>query len=302
MKNTTTEIKKLEEITKWFAENAKETPMSLSREVEVEKFQKIETLLGEPLPKVFKAIYQKYNGESGEGMGTFMGHAFLSLDEIISSLEFSKTLVKPLNRQITNPEASQKIIDQILTIVKPVSTNWYKITGSCGPQSISGPYLYPAENSTGKERKSANLERSQKSQVMELCNQLHDLEYENYNWDELEFTIYADGRSEIKRTDYNFDEELPLTSTPPDAIKLKYFHFKWLPVFSDGGGNYIGFDLDPDTKGIKNQIIVFGRDEEDMFVLANDLDQFFDRCLSEIAAKGEELLNGVHLHDYFKEG
>jgi len=296
------ELNKLEKITTWFAENAKETPALLNEEPVIEHFQKIENLLGEELPEVFKSIYRIYNGELEKGMGAFLGHSFLSLEQIILNLEYTKTLVKPLEQQIKNPEDSQNIIDQIITMIKPSSTDWFKITGSVSPQSMGGPYLYPSENSTDKERKSANLDRSIMFQAMEVCQQLHNLENEHYNWDELAFTIYADGSSEIKRTDFNFDEELPLTSTPFGAIKLKYFHLKWLPIFSDGGGNFIGIDLDPDTNGKKNQVIVFGRDEEDMYVLADDLSGFFDRCLLEIASNGMEILAGVHLHDYLREG
>lgn len=300
MENTKTEVEKLETIANWFAQNAKDRPSLLNKDLATENFQKIETLLGEGVPTVFKSIYSIYNGESAEGIGCFLGHSFMSLSQIISNLEFAKTLVKPLDRFIKNPAASQNIINQIIEIIKPVSTNWYKITGSAGPESMSGPYLYPAENTTGKERKSANLERSKSDRVMELCKELHDLENENFNWDEIEFTIYVDGRSEIKRIDYNLDEELPLTSTPTGAIKLKYFHVKWLPIFSDGGGNFIGLDLDPDTNGVKNQVIVFGRDEEDMYVVADDLDRFFDRCILAISRKEKELLEGVHLHDFLR--
>lgn len=302
MKNTNTELKKLETIANWFAQKAKETPAALNKELAIEKFQVIENILGEKLPEVFKSIYQTYNGETEKGIGSFIGHSFLSLERIISNLEFAKTLVKPKDRHIKFPETSQNIINQMIAMIKPTSTDWYKITGSVSPQSMSGPYLYPSENSTGKERKSLNFEYAKSSQIMEVCKNLHKLENENYNWDELEFTIYADGKSEIKRTDYNFDEELPLTSTPTGAIKLKYFHVKWLPIFSDGGGNFIGLDLDPDTNGVKNQVIVFGRDEEDMYVIAEDLDRFFDRCILEISRKEKELLEGVHLHDFLREG
>ena len=251
MKNTRMELKKFEEITQWFAHNAKETPALLNQEPASEHFQKIEDLLGEELPAIFKSIYTIYNGELEKGTSSFLGHLFLSLEQIILNLEYAKTLVKPLERHIKKPEDSQNIIDQIIRIIKPTSTGWFMITGSASPQSMGGPYLYSNENTTDKERKSAKLDRSISFEVMELCKKLHDLEKETYNWDELEFTIYADGRSEIKRTDYNFDEELPLTSTPPGAIKLKYFHIKWLPIFSDGGGNFIGIDLDPETNGKK---------------------------------------------------
>jgi len=82
----------------------------------------------------------------------------------------------------------------------------------------------------------------------------------------------------------------------------KYFNYKWLPVFSDYGGNYIGIDLDPDTNGKKGQIINFGRDEEIMIVLADSLEEFFDFILTEISKPDNKLLKlEHHLHDTLKE-
>jgi cell wall assembly regulator SMI1 len=62
---------------------------------------------------------------------------------------------------------------------------------------------------------------------------------------------------------------------PEGSIKNLYFHPKWLPVAHDFDGNYIGIDLDPDTNGIKGQVIVFGRDEDRKFVVAQSLTEFF---------------------------
>jgi len=72
-------------------------------------------------------------------------------------------------------------------------------------------------------------------------------------------------------------------------------------LISDLGGNYIGIDLDPDTNGIKGQVIIFGRDEEDMIVLANSWDEFLDWNLDLIEKEGEKLKSESHLHDIYKQ-
>ena len=59
-----------------------------------------------------------------------------------------------------------------------------------------------------------------------------------------------------------------LRSHPENAIKRIYYHDKWIPLASDGGGNYLGIDTDPDTNGTFGQIINFGRDEDEMYVIA----------------------------------
>jgi cell wall assembly regulator SMI1 len=118
----------------------------------------------------------------------------------------------------------------------------------------------------------------------------------------LEFVVFANGKYEVERTFYDFDNQIPFTSTPGNAIRKKYFHYKWLPLFSDYSGNYLGIDCDPDINGKKGQIINFGRDEEDMVVLADSLEHFFDFILSEIKTADSSLLHTeYHLHDTLKK-
>lgn len=66
------------------------------------------------------------------------------------------------------------------------------------------------------------------------------------------------------------------TSTPPKAIKCTYTNKGWIPFACDGGGNFIGIDMNPDINGIVGQVINFGRDEDNKYVLAENLSQFLD--------------------------
>lgn len=67
------------------------------------------------------------------------------------------------------------------------------------------------------------------------------------------------------------------SSSPAGCIRRRYADTKWIPLCEDGGGNYIGIDMDPDVNGKIGQIINFGRDEHDKVVLADNLDAFFAR-------------------------
>ncbi len=57
-------------------------------------------------------------------------------------------------------------------------------------------------------------------------------------------------------------------SVPADWIKEQYINRYWLPISKDWGGNHLGIDLDPADKGLKGQVINFGRDEEVKYVIA----------------------------------
>ncbi|MBR3517606.1 MAG: SMI1/KNR4 family protein [Lachnospiraceae bacterium] len=56
--------------------------------------------------------------------------------------------------------------------------------------------------------------------------------------------------------------------------RRSYANTKWIPIGSDGGGNFIGVDLENGTNG---QVISFGRDEEGKTVLAENLGELFAR-------------------------
>lgn len=65
--------------------------------------------------------------------------------------------------------------------------------------------------------------------------------------------------------------EITGQSYPIHAIKPTYINLKWIPIAHDGGGNHLGIDLDPGAAGTIGQVINFGRDEKDKFVLATSL-------------------------------
>jgi len=72
------------------------------------------------------------------------------------------------------------------------------------------------------------------------------------------------------------------TSFPEGCIKPCYTNEKWIPIFGDSGGNYIGIDYDPDENGTMGQVINFGRDEDNKFVIANNLNAFLEFVKTQI--------------------
>ncbi|MDR2492281.1 MAG: SMI1/KNR4 family protein [Coriobacteriales bacterium] len=87
-------------------------------------------------------------------------------------------------------------------------------------------------------------------------------------------------------------------TVPDGCIKNVYLHSKWLPVAHDCNGNIIGIDLDPDTKGTKGQVIVYGRDEDRKFVVAQSLSEFFALFL-EMLVDEESIQDIPHPHPLF---
>jgi cell wall assembly regulator SMI1 len=281
----------------------------LNSAITSEEITAIEKLSGEVLPEAFKVLYSNGNGQPYESFPLFFYEKFMSSQEIVRDLEYAGTLIKPEIQNVLNPEKSEGLLKKIIEFYinnAPKHTlfglqkSWYKIEFSFGVSSYEGPYLYKSKSTSSKEREIIKI--SSYKPINDLIKELYELEYESYNWDEIELVVYANGKFEVERTNYNFDNEIPFTSTPENAIKKKYFNHKWIPIFSDHGGNFIGIDLDPDINGKKGQIINFGRDEEKMFVIADDLECFFDFIIDQINKNGgESFKTQNHLHDILRE-
>lgn len=73
-------------------------------------------------------------------------------------------------------------------------------------------------------------------------------------------------------------------SAKPDYVKPLFANKLWIPFAHDWGGNQLGIDLDPDTAGVRGQVINFGRDELTKYVLANDVLSFVRWMLAELDA------------------
>lgn len=72
-----------------------------------------------------------------------------------------------------------------------------------------------------------------------------------------------------ERTVNNPDLNKRMASCPPGWVRKRYSCPDWIPLISDGLGNYIGVDLSPDPngEGKPGQVILFGRDFDTKMVL-----------------------------------
>ena len=302
-------LEKFEYITHWYSSNTSEETSKLKVQKNIDLMSQVESIIEEAIPNEIREIFLTYDGEDKAGYGTFIGHSLVSLEEIAKELINSRSNIKPKKPRISNPKKSDEIIAALNVIYRSLvpgekrlvffKKKWYKLFYEGSANSRGGPYFYRDKSTSDREREILRLSREQGAQVQNLLKELQELERESYNWDNIECTLYGDSSYSIERKFYNFSEGL--SSFPEGCIKTIDYHFGWLPMIKDHGGNFIGIDFDPDENGTKGQVIVYGRDEKLMFVLAKSWTEFLELVLKIIQEKPDDLLQACHLHDYFKK-
>jgi cell wall assembly regulator SMI1 len=83
----------------------------------------------------------------------------------------------------------------------------------------------------------------------------------------------------------HLDEHDAAAANLDPGVRPVYTHPAWIPLFQDGDrSDYFGLDLAPARGGKKGQLINFGRDEDQHFIAAPDLDAFLAFWLAEVRA------------------
>jgi len=93
--------------------------------------------------------------------------------------------------------------------------------------------------------------------------------------------------------DSGMNEEMPEVgkSHIPDMIKEEYTNKLWIPFAYNWGGNFLGLDFDPGVKGTIGQVVNFGRDEDEKYVLAPSFSEFIDWYIAELKSGNFRIQN-----------
>jgi cell wall assembly regulator SMI1 len=82
------------------------------------------------------------------------------------------------------------------------------------------------------------------------------------------------------------------SSSPVGHVKAVTISLAWLPLASDGGGNFLGLNLDPGALGQVGQVISFGADEHHQRVLAPSLNDWLAWLLNQLEAGNFQFTDG----------
>lgn len=80
-------------------------------------------------------------------------------------------------------------------------------------------------------------------------------------------------------------------SAKAGAIKEIYANKCWIPFAYDYGGNHLGVDLDPGELGNVGQVINFGRDDDEKFVLGSSVETFLEWLVEQLESGNAAIRN-----------
>ncbi|MEO1257593.1 MAG: SMI1/KNR4 family protein [Bacteroidota bacterium] len=270
--------------------------------IDADSIDEIEKLLKEKFPDDLLELYTYSNGQIRDtSIYAFLGLEFMDSLEMINHIKFCKNLIKGTFKK-SNKSAS--LIEEITAFyiqkTPPKSflgftKKWYKINAKFGVGHFEGPYLYKTKSSSKYDKIPIKIDDY--SPIKAIVLELQKLE--NNSWDMIDMTIYHNENYEVERKVYSHD--LP-TSNPPGKIKEINFHDKWIPFLHDSTGNYVAYDLDPDHLGKKGQIIIYGKDEYENYLIAHSLTNFLKLIYDEIYSGNiKNLINEIHLFENLKK-
>lgn len=120
---------------------------------------------------------------------------------------------------------------------------------------------------------------------------LDEIVFMREHWAKIHRNLYSSHQRQKK---------LPVQgSIPPGFIKLQYCNPMWIPVVTDNAGNHIAIDLDPGIKGTVGQIIIFGRDFDTKFVIAENWGEFMAAFVNDLKVGNWDLDEDFD-NDYLK--
>ncbi|AWU75371.1 uncharacterized protein C5L36_0B06180 [Pichia kudriavzevii] len=93
----------------------------------------------------------------------------------------------------------------------------------------------------------------------------------------------------------------PQSSCPPKYINEIYYDPLWIPFVKDNVGNNIAIDLNPNAAGKWGQVILFGRDYNTKFVVAESFGEFLNDICEELSAGHFEIDDDEDLN-YVRNG
>ena len=82
------------------------------------------------------------------------------------------------------------------------------------------------------------------------------------------------GNDNIQQNQFKLPYIPTQSSVPPETVQAAYAHPAWIPLVTDNAGNHIGVDLAPGPKGTYGQVIMFGREFDVKFAIADNWGEF----------------------------
>lgn len=231
---------------------------SLSSPCTVKDLQVAQKHLGVKLPFPVIQYFLIHDGQeippsSTRKLGLIYGLQLLSLAEVVTMTNYW--------RRVSRKESNSKFAaDKAAKAVKAAQS------GVNDEKNENSDIKEDQEKLNNEEK---IIENDPNFKMVEKINRISEKDLKSY-------PDLMRNMSTHSKTDYI--KKLPdQKSYPPKKIKLQYANPNWIPLVTDNAGNNIAIDLDPDTEGKLGQVIIFGREYDTKYVIADNWGQFMNK-------------------------
>ncbi|KAG2733931.1 hypothetical protein G9P44_003456 [Scheffersomyces stipitis] len=198
------------------------------------------------LPNCVLEFYKLTDGQSDFGNNTneinglIFGLKLMPLDEIMVSTENWRKVARVLNSELSQIKQANKIseLSKLPTIHSNQNAYKKKLSGSGGSETSSTKTSFDLVDSFSRSTRSSSVSSE----------------------------LSSGSNSQL-----NIPKQRCI---PPGATHETFAHPMWIPLATDEVGNYVGIDLSPGATGKWGQVILFGRDFDFKFRIADNFGDF----------------------------
>lgn len=215
----------------------------------------------------FKLVDGQYS--DFESSGLIFGLKLMSLDEITTATENWRRVAGHLNEELkqnfksglSKLPSSHSNSNQLTRKFTPTSSSADSSITSPGANDIDIANIAQEPIST---RSSIDISTTtSRTSSTHSTNTATSMTYSNNGSSATLLTLKKRGMNIPKQR-----------SIPPNFIRETFAHPMWIPLITDGVGNYVGIDLSPASEGLLGQVILFGRDFDFKFQISDNWGDF----------------------------
>ncbi|WLF79910.1 Cell wall assembly regulator [Lodderomyces elongisporus] len=278
----------------WLHKNAPDINSSLSSKCTSDDLRDFQKDLNITLPNCVVAFFKLTDGQSNFGSslnietnGLIFGLKLMSLDEIMVQTENWRKVSDYINNEARLENYKSNNLSKLPTSHANNGQYQKKIGLGVGVNTSSTTNLININNNNNNSSNNNNNNNNSNNNINNNNSNNNNINTSEMSSRRTSFDLsQVESRSSTSTTSHDASnietatkkhktKKMPRQrAIPPGTIHETFAHPMWIPMVTDEVGNYIGIDLCPASQGVMGQVILFGRDFDFKFQIAETWGDF----------------------------